>query len=249
MMRIMWPATLYCPKWGANEICYNMNSQNILLKLRWQNTDDFTAIANKWREDASTVLSSFIWEAYELLKSEVLDQIDSSQIEVELERSITQLLEPRIQKVMTGFEPFYVQHGAYEYETRKAPPAQSPQYDIAFVLRCNPNIMWPCEAKVLYTDGSVAEYINDIKAEFLTCRYAPFSSEGAMLGYLFSGSPERVFENLEKKIPCKLLPLIPTSDRPQRYSDHIRQVKIGKSYPVHFRCQHLILQIVNERRN
>jgi hypothetical protein len=226
-----------------------MNRRNTIFNLRWPDVSDFAAIANDWQDDASTVISSFIWEAYELLRSEVLDQIDSIQNEVELERSITQLLEPRIHKVMTGFEPFIVQHGSYEYETRKAPPAQPPQYDIAFILNCNPRIMWPCEAKVLYTDGSVAEYINDIKNEFLTCRYAPFSSGGAMLGYLFSGSPENVFDNLEKKIPCKLIPLIPNSNRPQRYSDHKRQVKIGKSYPVHFRCQHLILQISKGKRN
>jgi hypothetical protein len=226
-----------------------MNPRNTIFNLRWPDVSDFTIIANEWREEASNVLSSFIWEAYELLKNEVLDQIDSSQIEAELERSITQLLEPRIRKVMTGFEPFFVQHGVYENETRKDSPAQPPQYDIAFVLNSNQRVMWPCEAKVLYTDGTVAEYINDIKNEFLTCRYAPFSSEGAMLGYLFSGSPDNVFDNLEKKIPCKLIHLTQTSDRPQRYSDHIRQVKIGKSYPVHFRCQHLILQITSERPN
>jgi hypothetical protein len=226
-----------------------MNPRNTIINLRWPDASDFAAIANEWREDASTILTSFIWDAYELLKKDVLEQIDSNQNEAELERCITQLLEPRIRKVMTGYEPFYVQHGVNEFETRKDPPAQPPQYDIAFLLHSNPRIMWPCEAKVLSTDGAVAEYINDIKNEFLTCRYAPFSSGGAMLGYLFSGSPENVFNNLEKKIPCKLIPLTKISDRAQRYSDHIRQVKIGKSYSVHFRCQHLILQISKEKRN
>jgi hypothetical protein len=226
-----------------------MPIQNTLLNLRWPETGDFAAIANEWRKDASTILTSFIWDAYELLKKEVLDQIDSNQNKTELERCITQLLQPRIQQVMTGFEPFYVQHGVYENETRKAPPAQPPQYDIAFILNRNPRIMWPCEAKVLKTDGMIAEYIKNIQNKFLTCYYAPFSSEGAMLGYLFSGSPENVFDNLENKIPCQLLSPIPNPNRPQRYSDHLRQVKIGKSYPVHFRCQHLILQITNERRN
>jgi hypothetical protein len=225
-----------------------MTSQKTLFTSRWPETPDFAAKANEWRVDASIKLTSFIWEAFELLKNEVLGQIDPNQIETELERSITQLLTPRINRIMTGLEPFDVIHEAYEFETCKAPPAQPPQYDIAFVLRCNPRSMWPCEAKVLSTDGSVAEYINDIKNEFLTCRYAPFSSEGAMLGYLFSGTPLKAFENIKKKIPCRLIPLSQSSNHPQRYSDHIREVKTGKSYPIHFRCHHLILQIPKENR-
>jgi hypothetical protein len=217
--------------------------------LRWPATPNFTAIADEWQKEASIILSSFIWEAYDLLKIEVLDQINSEQNEAELERCVTQLLEARIQRVMSGDEPFYVQHGAYEYETRKGAPAQPPEYDIAFVLNDNARVMWPCEAKVLRTDGSLAEYIHDIQDEFLTCRYAPFSSEGAMLGYLFSGSPTTVFDNIEKKVPCKLSPFSLPPGRAQKYSDHIRMVRIGKTYPAHFRCQHLILQIPGEERN
>jgi hypothetical protein len=235
---------------NQNGTWHKMNTRSTIFDLRWPSAPDFTAIANEWQKDASDILFSFIWEAYELLKIEVLNQVDSKRNEAELERCVTQLLEAKIHMVMSGDEPFYVQHGAYEYETRKEAPAQPPQYDIAFVLNINSRVMWPCEAKVLHTDGAVAEYVNDIKNEFLTCRYAPFSSEGAMLGYLFSGSPTNVFYNLEKKIPCKLFPISNHPHRTQRYSDHIRIVEIGKSYPAQFRCQHLILQIAtNERQN
>jgi hypothetical protein len=76
---------------------------------------------------------------------------------------------------------------------------QPPEYDLAYVLRADERIMWPLEAKVLETDGDVGEYIKDLKNEFLTCRYAPFSSEGAMLAYLLSGKPEIVFGNLAQR--------------------------------------------------
>jgi hypothetical protein len=227
-----------------------MTKCKTIYDLKWPSIpDDFIAIANEWSNDASNILCSYIWKGYELLKEEVLDQIELSQSEEELERSITQLLEPCINRVMTGYEPFYVQHGPYEYETRKDSPAQPPQYDIAFVLRINSKIMWPCEAKVLHTDGSVSEYIKDIHDQFLTCRYAPFSSGGAMIGYLISGRPQKVFENLEKKIPCNLIKVSEKNKYSQRYSDHKRQVKTDKNYPSQFRLRHIILKICKIDKN
>ena len=64
--------------------------------------------------------------------------------------------------------------------------------------------MWPIEAKVLRTDGSVAEYVADLRNEFLTCRYAPFSSEGGMVGYLVSGDPEKALKNIGSSAGCRM---------------------------------------------
>lgn len=144
---------------------------------------------------------------------------------------------------MTGNEPFYVQHGAYEIERRKASPGQSPQYDIAFVLNENPRVMWPLEAKTLKTDGAVADYVDDVQTQLLTCRYAPFSSEGGILGYLLSGEPVEVFDNIEAKLPCVLHHHPAFHDRDHKVSKHRRIVEEGKSYPQGFRCHHLIFSI------
>jgi hypothetical protein len=78
----------------------------------------------------------FVWAAYD----EMLAHPPANDTR-DLERSITQLLEPRIRDSMTGFEPFYVQHGSYERETMMAPPAQPPAYDLAFVLRADERII------------------------------------------------------------------------------------------------------------
>lgn len=218
-----------------------MIKRNTLFDSCWPTTADFAEIANEWKNDASNILMSLIWNAYDLLKTDVLTKTSGCNNEEELERCITQLLEANIHRSMSGDEPFYAQHGPYEYETRKKAPAQPPQYDIAFVLNSNPRIMWPCEAKVLHTDGKIAEYVKDIKEEFLTCRYAPFSSEGTMLGYLFAGTPENAFTNIEKKLFCKLITPKNVTGRAQKYSDHNRNVPTGKTYPGGFRCYHLIL--------
>ena len=199
---------------------------------------DFVSLANEWCENQSAILLSFVWQGYDLLMAELPAGINPK----DLERSITQSLELRIRRVMTGDEPFDIQHGPYERETMKARPAQPPQYDLAFVYLAAERIMWPLEAKVLESDGAVGEYVKDVKNEFLTCRYAPFSSEGAMLAYLLAGDPNKVFSSIEAKIPCRLTAHAHFPDRPHKMSEHQRQPKSGKPYPREFRCHYLVLE-------
>ena len=214
-----------------------------LLEVQLPNTPDFVQLEKEWCRDASMSLLAFVWKGYDLLRDEVLSQIDRNQIYEELERSITQLLVPRIRKHMLGDEPFSVEHGPHEYETRMPPPAQSPQYDIAFVLYDKPGIMWPLEAKILRSSRAVAPYVNDIQNEFLKCRYAPFSSEGGMLGYLLSGDASKTFSSIEAKVFCPLSHHPQFPDRTHKISDHKRTVPPGKPYSADFRCHHLILQV------
>ena len=94
------------------------------------------------------------------------------------------------------------------------------------------------------TDGAVNEYIKEINENFITCRYAPFSSQGGMLGYLFSGDPKKAFTNIETKAPCTLNDHPDFSTRDHKTSDHQRVVPPGKLYPVNFRCHHLLLKII-----
>lgn len=197
-----------------------VSRRRTISELRWPDTSDFVEIAKQWRVEASTILLKFVWQGCDLLQAEVLSQINCSQAEDDLERDITERLEPRIRTVMTGDEPFYVQHGSYERATRKPAPAQPKEYDIAFVLRANERIIWPLEAKILSSDGAVAEYINELKGNFLTCDYAPFSSEAGMLGYLFSGEPNKAFNNIAAKVPCQLSHHPDFLDREHKTSDH-----------------------------
>jgi len=197
----------------------------------------FIALACSWMQNPAHWILGFVWAAYDemLAHPPIIDTRD-------LERSITQLLEPRIRDSMTGFEPFYVQHGSYERETMMAPPAQPPAYDLAFVLRADERIMWPLEAKVLETPRALAEYERDVREEYLTCRYAPFSSSGAMLGYLISGSALDALANIAKKLGCVLDTVAEFSSRPHGLSNHRRSVPAGKPYPSDFRCHHLVLE-------
>lgn len=197
----------------------------------------FAALIGAWTRDQTQLLLGFVWEAYDAMRAK-MPPVDTR----DLERSITQFLEPRINDVMTGDEPFYIQHGSYEHETMALPPAQPPAYDLAFVLRADERIMWPLEAKVLETSGRIADYARDVEEEFVKCRYAPFSSSGAMLGYLLSGTTADALGAIGTRLGCTL-ELVPTfAARPHRVSSHERSVPSGKAYPKQFRCHHLILE-------
>lgn len=85
----------------------------------------------------------------------------------------------------------------------------------------------------------------------MNCRYAPFSSEGGMLGYLMAGEARNAFTNIEKKLNrknviCKLNDCPKIINRDYKLSNHKRTVPPGKSYPVEFCCHHLILIIKGE---
>lgn len=203
----------------------------------------FVALACAWMTSPATRFLDFVWHAYDDTQVSPFDPDPA-----DLERSITQLLEPRIRDAMTGDEPFYVQHGPYEHETMMAPPAQPPEYDLAIVFRADPRIMWPIEAKVLETPRRVANYVHDVTHEFLTCRYGPFSDSGAMLAYLLQGEPKDAFLAIEKSLATTLQAVPEHADRPTLRSRHKRSIPPGKPYPATFDCYHLILPFLNLRR-
>jgi hypothetical protein len=188
-------------------------------------------------QDPASQLLSFVWAAYDNMRSNP-PQVDDR----DLERSITQLLEPRIRDAMTGDEPYYIQHGSFERETMAAPPAQPPAYDLAFILRADERIMWPLEAKVLETPATLAEYQREVHEQYLTCRYAPFTSSGAMLAYLLTGTATDTLTRIAAKLNIVLDQIDEFPSRPHRSSAHQRTVPAGKPYSVDFKCHHLVLE-------
>lgn len=197
----------------------------------------FIDLATRWIGDAEPDFVDHIWAGFERLKRSAVS-FDGR----DLERSITQLLEAAIDDVVPGEAPYYVQHGPYERETMLAPPAQPPAYDLAFVLRADPRIMWPAEAKVLTSANALAEYLADVREQYLTCRYAPFSASGAMLGYLLNGEADEALENVAQRLAIPFAETTPINpDRPHRSTVHAREVPAGKVYPTPFRCHHIVL--------
>jgi len=196
----------------------------------------FVALAAQWVGKVENDLVEWVWLGFERLRalSPAFDGRD-------LERSITQLLTAAIDDVVPGEAPYYVQHSPFERETMLPPPAQPPAYDLAFVLRADPRVMWPAEAKVLNSPRALAEYLADIRDQFLTCRYAPFVASGTMLGYLLDGSEQETLTNIATRLGVDFEDAAPDSPaRAHRSTVHDRTIPTGKSYPSPFRCHHII---------
>src|SRR6185437_8212522 len=115
-----------------------------------------------------------VWKGYDRLVHDPAKLKAVQDATDDLERGITQLLELEIHEVLSGEEPFDVQHGVPEGESRQPPPARPPEYDIAFIMNGNIRIMWPIEAKIMPPDRPLSGYINTVNDRYLTCEYAPF---------------------------------------------------------------------------
>ena len=214
------------------------------LDLAWPyEAREYANLAQNWGGDAVEKMLASVWRGYDELVTDFFGQIDITQADDELERTITQILEFRIRQHLSGDEPYYVQHGSYEFTTRRQSPAQPPQYDIAFVLIQNPKIMWPLEAKVLRSDRRVGRYVRDIQQQFLTGRYAPYVNGAAMLGYLIRGCPVTVFDNISQHLACRLLSLPIFSPDRHRVSVHLRTLGETDFVSGTFRCHHLIMKM------
>ena len=204
---------------------------------------EFADLAREWPPTLTTRALKFVWLGYDLLQKDLLRPIDCRKVNKQIEKSLSQPLQLRINRVMTGDEPFDVQHEVPEFEMSYSDQAQPPSYDIAFILRANERIILPLEAKILRTEKAVSKYVNEINLNFLTCRYAPFSSEAGMLGYLLKGNSRQAFDNISQRTPCQLCDHPDFLEREHKTSGHRRTVPVGKPFPCDFLCHHLILEI------
>jgi hypothetical protein len=108
--------------------------------------------------------------------------------------------------------------------------------------------MWPLEAKVLRSDGAIADYVRDVKEQFLTGRYAPYVNGGAMLGYMIRSSPVKAFDNIEKSLTCQLQLHSAFNNRHHRVSNHFRNLARADFISGPFQCHYLIMEMVQSKR-
>jgi hypothetical protein len=207
---------------------------------------EFVACIQAWQTDAVTILMEYLWQGILALTSEL--SIDLAEDLENLERGLNQLLPQRVRDVMSDKAPFYFEHHPFEDEGRSARPAVPKAPDFAFILRANPRASLPVEAKVLESDTAVTEYVNEINGNCLECRYAPFSSHGAMLGYLRRGSVDKVIESIGEVLNCKLALSPALSACKHHTSEHKRTSVRCSGYPRDFTCHHLIAVFVASQK-
>jgi len=210
------------------------------LERRWPDTPAFQTIAVQWCADQSCRLLDIVWRGYDLLFENDLSQVAFAAADEAREESLNYLLALRIDQCK-GSAPFYVVHQPPEHTKRKRGRGRSPQPDIGFALYEHPRTVWPMEGKVLMHDRDVSAYLVEIETNLLKARYAAFSNEGAMLGYLVTGDAESVLSHINKNLGTALRNHPHFSMRPHRLSDHTRTDLPHPNSPAHFVCHHLIL--------
>ena len=207
--------------------------------------EELVRIAKTWVAGSSDVMLGSIWRAYDALLVSTAIKAALTTAHDDVERGITRLLYFELDNLLTGDEPFRLLAEAPEDEARKHPPARPPAYDIAFAMRVNPRIMWALEAKVLPTPATLADYVTTLKKRYLSGDYAPFVSEGAMVGYLLRGCSDEVFAAIAKQLGTRLSKPNQWKTRAHRISAHQRNIPPNKPYPKRFHCHHLILEFAS----
>jgi hypothetical protein len=207
-------------------------------------TGEFTALAAAFSADAVNEMLALVWRGFDRLCRDfglVIASLDDRQIE----RSITSALESYMSLERDPMTAYHTKHEAWEMETAESDGAHPPAYDIAFVLNANFRVMWPLEAKLLRTDRQVADYVNDLRGNMLTGRYAPFSKSAGMLGYLLSGQAIVAVKAIEAQLSVALLPYPLFHPKREHYlSYHERNLEHLEDICDIFDCHHLIMSMV-----
>lgn len=216
-----------------------MNKPLTPIQANYPVPEDFVYMAKRWRPDAIEIMLGYVWKGFDiLLKDEKFNLNDADE---SLEREISFVVCQRIRTAMGGKPPYYLEHLPPENERRFSGKAAPPTPDLGFVWNQNPRAIFPLEAKILKNDRQISEYVNEIKGNFLTGRYASFSSEAAILGYLLSGKAENVFENVASILKCPLEQYHPFQKRDHRYSKHKRNKNGDRKTSKEFMCHHMII--------
>jgi hypothetical protein len=199
---------------------------------------DFVTSIQTWRQDAIATLMGYVWAGTKNL-TETLP-IDLTQDMENLERGLNRVLAQCIREAITDRPPFFIEHHPFEDQGRDPGGGQPKAPDLAFYLRANLRASLPIEAKVLDTDGAVADYVNEINENFMACRYAPFSSHGAMLGYLRKGTVDKALQSIQASIGCTLVLLEGLEQWKHHTSKHNRVSTNCQGCPAGFTCHHMI---------
>jgi hypothetical protein len=218
-----------------------MTRRPTLSELIWPNDPADADLPVKWAQDVAVQALGWTWRGFDALRGNQFDGVDLAQPLEQLERDLTSKHFIQIQFLFAaetgGFSALSPVHEHPELETRSAPPAKPPAYDLGFVCPGNQRWVWPIEAKVLSTPNALAEYLKDVREKYIAGIDAPFVGEGGMIGYLQKGLPTDVFRKLDRELGQTLTPHPDFPTRNQRSSRHARS-----SAPV-LTLHHLIMDL------
>jgi hypothetical protein len=206
-------------------------------------TAEFTACLKKLKGDSVKVMLGYVWAGFDGFKTVILDKnLRPTRDNTDLERDLTEMLYPHILQAIPPGLPYYLQHEKKERE-QAVPGRQPPEPDLSFILFSNIRITFPMDVKVLERDtvAGMADYADTVQNRFLSCVYAPFSKEGAMIAFLLAGSVSTVFQSLATAMGCTISRSAYIPTRNHRTSAHDRSAAACKYKK--FRCHHLVMPV------
>ena len=193
-------------------------------------TAEFTACLKKLKGAGVKVMLGFVWTGFDGFKAEILDKnLPPTRDNADLERDLTEMLYPHILRAIPSQLPYYLQHEKKERE-QATPGRQPPEPDLSFVLFSNLRVTFPMDAKVLERDtvAGMADYADTVQNRFVSCVYAPFSREGAMIAFLLAGSVRTVFHSLGTAMNCTISRRAYIASRNHKTSSHVRSAATCK---------------------
>lgn len=190
-------------------------------------------------------LFTLLWQAYDELLIDMRG-FDFKLIDTRIEDSISRALVHRIQCRMNNTEPFLVNTQVEETASRKSERGSCPTYDIACTLKRNARLIYPLEAKVVRDARGVGAYLSEIQNNFLTGRYAPFCTEGGMIGYLIGVAAAPTYNSIGVASGFKLEVYQDCPRRPHWTSKHARPKSLLlPSLSNEFCCHHLLMEFTD----
>lgn len=203
-----------------------MIRRQTLSETLWPDDPLEVEMASLWARNVTSQALDWMWRAFDAMQREHLIRVDLTKPMEQIERDLTRIHFVQVLRLFgaetQGFASFVPFYEYPEMESRPTPPGRPPAYDFAFVFSDNQRWVWPLEAKMIETTGSLAEYLKDVNGKFVAGIAAPIVGEGAMIGYLLVNDTQTVFANLESRLG-QILHFVPEfSQRPHRTSHHLR---------------------------
>lgn len=203
-----------------------MNRFQTFSEQVWPDSPGMREQAIEWAQQCSEQVLGWTWRGFDTMRAKYFHLVDWSQPMEQLERDLTARHFRQIQNLWRaetdGYSTIFPIPELPELETRPKAPGKPSSPDIAFVWTDNERINFPVEAKLVKTPTALSPYLSDVE-KFVSGIVAPLVGEGAMIGYLLSGSEVDMLQALEThlKMPLGIVPSFAT--RPHRASTHARQ--------------------------
>ena len=206
-------------------------------------TFEFSSALEKLQADGVKTMLGYLWDGFERFKTEHIDKHPPpTRHDTDLERDLTEWLFPYVQKVIPAAAPYFIHHERKERESAIL-RAQPPEPDLSFVFLANIRITFPIDAKVLEKDrpSDVTDYVATVNGRFLSCVYAPFSTQGAMIAFFLEGSVTTLLGRIRTGLGCSLSRSWFLKGRHHKTSQHERTAAACQHKQ--FTCHHMVMAV------